>query len=814
MAVDPICGMQVEETTALTADRDGQTFYFCSENCRRKFLAAEQPQQPEKEPDETPHDCHAHSGHAGSAEPAGKTTRSKYFCPMCPDVQSDVPGTCPKCGMALESAEPAASVQKTIYTCPMHPEIERSEPGACPLCGMDLEPKFVAADGEEKETELVNMTRRFWSALALSLPVLLLAMLPMVGIGVDRFLGHTTWLWLQWILCTPVVFWAGGVFFTRGARSIATLQLNMFTLISIGTGAAYLYSVVAVLFPDIFPDDLKKSGRIEVYFEAAAVIITLVLLGQVLELRARKKTSSAIRELLALAPPTARVIRDGQEQEVPLDAVQPHDTLRVRPGEKIPVDGRLIEGSSSVDEAMLTGEPLPVEKQAGDEVIGGSFNHTGAFLMTADKVGADTLLAQIVHRVSAAQRSRAAVQKIADRVSAFFVPAVLIIAVVTLFAWMTIKPELAVVNSVAVLIIACPCALGLATPISIMVGVGRGAKMGVLVKDAEVLELLERIDTVAVDKTGTLTAGRPTLNTCLALGDWTEEDLLRYAASAEQNSEHPLARAIHAAALDRDIAIPKVDQFESITGGGVRAEVAGHQVLLGNRKLLEAQEVEGLIATNEVAEQFERQGQTVMFLAIDGLLSGLLSVSDTIKASTPAAVATLHREGLRLVMLTGDNERTAATVAQELHLDAYRAGLRPEDKQDEIKRLRGQGRTVAMAGDGINDAPALADADVGIAMGTGTDIAIESAGVTLVRGDLLGIVNAVRLSRATMRNIRQNFVLAFGYNVLGIPLAAGVLYPLSEHLLLNPMVAAAAMSLSSVSVVGNALRLRNIRLAE
>ncbi len=815
MAVDPICGMHVDESTNLTAERDGERFYFCSEHCRTKFLTAEKSLHHKEDPNKTAHECcHGHAHQGSPAEPAEKASHGKYFCPMCPGVQSDTPGTCPKCGMALESSEPVTLAQKTIYTCPMHPEIERDKPGACPICGMDLEPKFVAAGSDEDDTELVSMTRRFWLAFALSLPVLLLAMLPMVGFGVDQWLGETTSLWLQVILSTPVVFWAGGIFFMRGIRSIATLQLNMFTLISIGTGAAYLYSLLAVLFPGIFPQELKTGGSIEVYFEAAAVIITLVLLGQVLELRARKKTSSAIRDLLALAPPTARVIRDGQEQEISLDAVQKLDTLRVRPGEKIPVDGRLIEGTSSVDESMLTGESLPVEKQAGDEVIGGSFNHTGAFLMTAEKVGADTLLAQIVHRVADAQRSRAPVQKIADRVSAYFVPFVLATSVATLFVWMFVKPELAVVNSVAVLIIACPCALGLATPISIMVGIGRGAKSGILVKDAEVLELLEKVDFLAVDKTGTLTEGRPSLTGCLPSGDWTEEALLAYAAAAEQNSEHPLARAIIAAAEDRSITVPKADAFESITGGGVWAKVAGKEVLLGNRSWLKEKQIRGLDEADETAAEQERQGRTVMFVAIDGQLSGLLIVADTVKSSTPEAIQSLHQEGLQLTMLTGDNERTASTIAAELDLDAFSAELLPDEKHEQIKHLRTQGHTVAMAGDGINDAPALAEADVGIAMGTGTDIAIESAGVTLVKGDLLGIAKAVRLSRATMRNIRQNFFFAFGYNMLGVPLAAGVLYPISEHLLLNPMVAAAAMSLSSVSVVCNALRLRNIKLAK
>jgi Cu+-exporting ATPase len=591
----------------------------------------------------------------------------------------------------------------------------------------------------------------------------------------------------------------------------------MFTLIAIGTGAAYLYSVVAVLRPSLIPEAFRHEGTVHVYFEAAAVIVALVLLGQVLELRARRRTSAAIRELLSLAPPTARIVRDGQERDVPLAEVRRGDTLRVRPGDKIPVDGRLAEGRSAVDESMITGEPMPVEKQPGDPVIGGTVNQTGSFLMVAEKVGQDTVLFRIVNMVADAQRSRAPIQKVADAVAGYFVPAVLIVAAVTFVVWAVVQPQqpalaYAFVNAVAVLIIACPCALGLATPMSIMVGVGRGAQEGVLIKDAEVLETLEKVDTVVVDKTGTLTEGRPKLTEAVPAPPFGEEDLLRDAASVEQNSEHPLARAILAGAKDRNLPVPAVEDFNSVTGGGVHGTVEGKAVLVGKRSLLADRGVQNLAALDDRADALQRQGRTVMYVAVDGRLAGFVAVSDPIKASTPEAVRTLHGLGLRVIMLTGDNEKTARVVAEKLGIDEFHAGVRPEDKHDRIKSLKAAGRRVAMAGDGINDAPALAEADVGIAMGTGTDVAIESAGVTLVKGDLRGIVKAVKLSRRTMRNIRQNLFFALVYNALGVPIAAGVLYPLSAHLLLNPMVAAAAMSFSSVSVVGNALRLRTAKL--
>jgi Cu+-exporting ATPase len=820
MAIDPICGMTVDETTARRAEKDGRTFYFCSDHCRQKFLAsaASNMKEPEAHAAHEPHGHPASSSLSPSpASPKGQASAAKYTCPMHPEVQSDQPGNCPKCGMALEPARPAARQRKVIYTCPMHPQIEQDHPGQCPICGMDLEPKTFQPGAEEDDSELRRMTLRLWVAAALTVPVLALAMLPMIGVPVDRWLGSTAYLWLQLLLSTPVILWGGWPFFKRGWRSLVTRNLNMFTLIAIGTGAAYLYSLVAVLFPSLIPDAFRHQGTVHVYFEAAAVIVTLVLLGQVLELRARRRTGAAIRELLSLAPPTARIVRDGLEREVPLEEVRQGDTLRVRPGEKIPVDGRLTEGRSTVDESMITGEPMPVEKQTGDPVIGGTVNQTGSFLMVAEKVGGDTVLSRIVSMVADAQRSRAPIQKVADTVAGYFVPAVLVIAVATFIVWAVVQPQqpalaYAFVNAVAVLIIACPCALGLATPMSIMVGIGRGAKEGVLIKNAEVLETLEKVDTVVVDKTGTLTEGRPKLTEALPAAPFTEEDLLRYAASVEQNSEHPLARAIVVGAKDRNLSVPTVEEFDSVTGGGVHGTVEGKAVLVGKRSLLADRGVQNLAALDDRADELQRQGRTVMFVAVDGRFAGLVAVSDPIKASTPEAVRTLHDLGLRVIMLTGDNEKTARTVAEKLGIDEFHAGVRPEDKHERINALKAEGRKVAMAGDGINDAPALAEADVGIAMGTGTDVAIESAGVTLVKGDLRGIVKAVKLSRHTMRNIRQNLFFALVYNALGVPIAAGVLYPISAHLLLNPMIAAAAMSFSSVSVVGNALRLRTMRL--
>ena len=808
MAIDPICGMTVDEATGRSAERDGQTVYFCSEHCRQKFLGGQS-----REKSNTAAD---HKGHSQTPTSEGKASAA-YTCPMHPEVQSDKPGSCPKCGMALERSRPAAPTSKTIYTCPMHPQIEQDGPGQCPICGMALEPKTVQPDAEEDDSELRDMTLRFWVSTALSVPVLLISMLPMIGVPVDRWLGSTLFLWLQLLLSTPVVLWGGWPFFERGWRSVVTRNLNMFTLIAIGTGAAYLYSLVAVLFPSLIPDAFRHHGTVHVYFEAAAVIVTLVLLGQVLELRARRRTGAAIRELLSLAPPTARVVRDGQEREVSLEEVHEGDILRVRPGEKIAVDGRLTEGRSTVDEAMITGEPMPVEKQKDDSVIGGTVNQTGSFLMLAEKVGGDTVLSRIVNMVADAQRSRAPIQKVADTVAGYFVPVVLLSAIATFVVWAVVQPAqpalaYAFVNAVAVLIIACPCALGLATPMSIMVGIGRGATEGVLIKNAEVLETFEKVDTVVVDKTGTLTEGRPKLTECIPTSPFTEEDLLRFTASVEQNSEHPLAHAIVVGAKDRKLSVPTVEQFNSVTGGGVHGMVEGKAILIGKRSLLEEQDVQQLAALDDRADELQRQGRTVMYVAVDKQFAGLVAVSDPIKDSTAEAVQSLHDLGLRIIMLTGDNEKTARTVAEQLGIDEFHAGVRPEDKHERIKALKAEGHKVAMAGDGINDAPALAEADVGIAMGTGTDVAIESAGVTLVKGDLRGIVRAIQLSRHTMRNIRQNLFFALIYNALGVPIAAGVLYPISAHLLLNPMIAAAAMSFSSVSVIANALRLRVSKL--
>lgn len=805
MAIDPICGMTVDESTGRHVERDGQTFYFCSEHCLRKFLTTDA----KHKPIERPHH------HVKTAEHTDKP--NKYVCPMCEGVESDKPGNCPKCGMDLELTHPVSSKRKVIYTCPMHPEIEQEGPGVCPKCGMDLEPKVIESDEGESDSELNRMTTRFWAALVLTVPLLLLAMLPMVGIPLDHWLGATTHNWLQMLLSTPVILWCGWPFFERGWRSIVTWNLNMFTLIAIGSGAAYLYSILAILFPNFLPENFRHHGRVDVYFEAAAVIVTLVLLGQVLELRARRRTGAAIRELLSLAPPTARVVRGSEEREVALAEVHTGDILHVRPGEKIPVDGKLTQGQSTIDESMITGEPMPVEKQEGDPVIGGTVNRTGSFRMAAEKVGEETVLAQIVNMVASAQRSRAPIQKVADVVAGYFVPVVVLIAMLTFLVWAIAAPEQpalawAFVNAVSVLIIACPCALGLATPMSIMVGVGRGAKEGVLIKDAEVLETLEKVDTVVVDKTGTLTEGRPKLTDCVPTQHFSEEELLRLAASVEQNSEHPLAHAILVGAKDRSLKLSSVEQFDSITGGGLRGQVEGKTVLIGKRSLLSDHEVRDLGQWDDRADQLQREGHTVIYVAVDQQFAGLLGVADPIKGSSSDAVQALHKLGMRIIMLTGDNEKTAKSVADKLGIDEFQANVRPEGKLERIKALRIQGRKVAMAGDGINDAPALAEADVGIAMGTGTDVAIESAGVTLVKGDLRGIVKAVQLSRYTMHNIRQNLFFAFLYNALGVPVAAGVLYPISASFLLNPMVAAAAMSLSSVSVVGNALRLRSIHL--
>ncbi|HXU08550.1 MAG TPA: copper-translocating P-type ATPase, partial [Blastocatellia bacterium] len=732
-----------------------------------------------------------------------------------PEIQQNGQGSCPKCGMALEPATLMPPPAKIEYTCPMHPEIVRDQPGSCPICGMALEPRTVT--GEEKNEELIDMTRRFKIGVVLTVPLLLLAMSDLIpGQPVQHAISMRVLGFIQLALATPVVLWGGWPFFQRGWASVVHRSLNMFTLIAVGTGVAYWYSVIGTFFPDLFPASFRgHDGEVGVYFEVSAAIVVLVLLGQVLELRARSRTSNAIKQLLGLAPKTARVIRDnGNDEEISLDLIKPGDKLRVRPGEKVPVDGVILEGRSSIDESMVTGEPIPVEKAQGDKVTGGTVNGTGGFVMQAERVGSETLLAQIVRMVSEAQRSRAPIQRLADVVSSYFVPAVIVIAVITFFVWSLIGPEPrlahAIVNAVAVLIIACPCALGLATPMSIMVGTGRGAMAGVLIKNAEALEVFEKIDTLIVDKTGTLTEGKPRLTSIEPDAGTSESDLLRLAASIERGSEHPLAAAIVAGALERNITISDAAEFQSITGKGVVGTVDNHRVALGNSKLLEQLNIEagGLL---DRAEALRKEGETVMFVAVDGRAVGLLGVADPIKDSTAEAIRALHEEGIRIVMLTGDNRTTAESVARRLGIDEIEADVLPEQKGEVVKRLQKQGRMVAMAGDGVNDAPALAQAQVGIAMGTGTDVAIESASVTLVKGDLRGIVRARKLSRATMRNIRQNLFFAFIYNALGVPIAAGVLYPVFG-LLLSPILASAAMSFSSVSVISNALRLRKVDL--
>jgi Cu+-exporting ATPase len=738
-----------------------------------------------------------------------------YTCPMHPEIRQSQPGSCPKCGMALELLSEPIAESRIRYVCPMHPQIVRDEPGDCPICGMALEPQ--TADVETEDAELKAMEWRFWISAALSLPLFILAMgHDLYPAAVPAFLDARLLQWIQLALATPVVLWGGWPFFVRGWASLIHRSLNMFTLIALGIGVAWLYSLAATVWPGLFPAGLRTmSGMVPVYFEAAAVITTLVLLGQVLELRARSRTGAAIKMLLGLAPKTARLVEeDGSERDVPLEQVQPGQVLRVRPGEKVPVDGTVIEGVSAVDESMVTGEPIPVEKTAGSQLIGATVNGTGSLLLRAEKVGSDTLLAQIIHMVGEAQRSRAPIQKLADTVSAYFVPAVVAIAIVTLIVWSVWGPEPrlshGIVNAVAVLIIACPCALGLATPMSIMVGTGQGALAGVLIKHAEALEILEKIDTLVVDKTGTLTEGKPHLISVVPAEDGEEGELLRLASSLERGSEHPLASAIVNAAEQRGIRAATVEEFQSLTGRGVTGKVEGHSVALGTPLLMDDLGVQfGNLADR--AETLRQEGQTVMLAAVDGRAAGLLGVADPIKHSTPEAIALLHEEGVNIVMLTGDNRRTAEAVARRLGIDRIEAEVLPDQKTAAIKRLQGEGRKVSMAGDGINDAPALAQAQVGIAMGTGTDVAMESAGITLVKGDLRGIVRAIRLSRATMRNIRQNLFFAFIYNSLGVPIAAGVLYP-AWGLLLSPVIAAAAMSLSSVSVIANALRLKRARL--
>ncbi|MGA9641760.1 MAG: heavy metal translocating P-type ATPase [Terriglobales bacterium] len=856
MAVDPVCGMKVDRATArFKTEHAGQEYFFCCAACLKRFEADAAgvlagPPKPmgggaglvsigmqgmgkAAAPSTTPA-AHGEGERAGRAGSAGASEGRVYICPMCAGVRQIGPGPCPKCGMALEPESPGLAAKKTEYTCPMHPEIVRAEPGSCPICGMALE----AGDGtvEEENPELRDMTRRFWIGVGLTAPLLAIAMGSMIwpNLRMGFSFGIELWNrpieissrsilpWVELMLATPVVLWCGWPFFQRGWASIVNRSTNMFTLIAMGTGVAYLYSVVATLFPQIFPMSFRtiSSGgmgdRPDVYFEAAAAIVTLVLLGQVLELRARSQTSSAIRALLDLSPKMARVIADdGSERDIRLEDVKAGEKLRVRPGEKIPVDGVVLDGASAVDESMITGESMPVEKGSGARVIGATVNGTGALVMRAERVGSETMLAQIVQMVSQAQRTRAPIQRLADRVAEWFVPAVIGVAVVTFIAWAVFGPEPrfahAIVNAVAVLIIACPCALGLATPMAIMVGTGRGAQAGVLIKNAEALETMEKVDTIVFDKTGTLTEGKPRVKEVEVLYGKGETELLRLGASLERLSEHPLGSAVVDEALARRLLLSEPENFRSVSGKGVMGKVDGKSVVVGNAGFLEEQGITVGKPLPGIAETMRKRGDTALFLAIDGRLEGGFTVADPIKASAMATLKELKNSGMLLFMLSGDNRATAAEVANELSISNFQAEVMPEQKASIIRKLQQQGRVVAMAGDGINDAPALAQADVGIAMGTGTDIAMESGGITLLKGDLEGILRARKLSQATMRNIRQNLFFAFVYNSIGVPIAAGVLYPFFG-VLLSPILAAAAMSFSSVSVITNSLRLRNAKL--
>ncbi|MEA2115703.1 MAG: heavy metal translocating P-type ATPase [Thermodesulfobacteriota bacterium] len=813
--IDPVCGMSTEDESAFTGhEYKGTIYHFCSDHCLAKF---------KENPGaygavETKECCHGeHDDKGDHSKPTGMKHSSgahTYTCPMHPEVEQEGPGACPKCGMALEPLLPVQPASKTEYTCSMHPEIVQNEPGSCPKCGMALEPRTISLDAEEENPEFDYMRKRFIFGAILTVPLVIIAMRDMLPGGhlIGNLASAKTLGWGELILATPVVLWAGWPFYVRGVQSVINKNLNMFTLIGLGVSVAYIYSLIAVLFPGLFPATMRgPEGAVGIYFEAAAVIVTLILLGQVMELRARSQTGAAIKALLDLAPKTARKINtDGSEEDILLEHVQTGDVLRIRPGEKVPVDGEVIDGSSSVDESMISGEPIPVQKKAGDKVIGATVNTTGSLSMRAEKVGSDTLLAQIVQMVADAQRSRAPIQKLADLVAGYFVPVVIVIAAVAFGVWYFFGPDprlaYALIVAVSVLIIACPCALGLATPMSIMVATGKGATMGVLFKNAEAIETMRKIDTLVVDKTGTLTLGKPKLTGIIAAANMEENKLLRLAASLENSSEHPLAAAIVSAATEKGITIVTPEEFDSVTGKGVAGTVEGTPVLIGNLKLMN----ESGVNTDELnsrAEDMRKEGQTVMFVAANGKLIGILAVSDPIKESTPAAIKELHDEGLKVVMLTGDNRATAEAVAAKLDIDEVVAEVLPDEKAAVVKRFQGEGKVVAMAGDGINDAPALAQAQVGIAMGTGTDVAMESAGVTLVKGDLTGIVRARKLSRATMANIKQNLFFAFVYNSLGVPVAAGILYP-AFGILLSPIIAAAAMSLSSVSVVSNAIRLR------
>ena len=797
---DPVCGMTVNpEKAAGSEEFEGTTHYFCGLGCAAKFRL----------------DPAKYLGPKVEAAPSTTADMQReYVCPMDPEVSQRGPGSCPKCGMALEPAVPVVPATRIEYTCPMHPQIVRPEPGNCPICGMALEPREISV--EEDTSELDDMTRRLWISLCLVAPMLVLMVSDLLpSMPLQHWLPASAWAWVEFALATPVVLWCGWPFFVRGWQSIANRSLNMFTLIALGTGTAYAYSLVATVAPQIFPATMRGSdGQVPVYFEPAAVIVALVLAGQVMELRARSATGSAIRALLGLAPKTARRLApEGGETDVALETVRVGDRLRVRPGEKVPVDGIVLEGQSSVDESMVTGEPVPVEKASGAKVTGGTVNATGGFIMRAERVGSDTLLAQIVKMVSEAQRTRAPIQRLADRVAGWFVPAVVLAAAVTFVAWMMVGPEPrlahALVNAVAVLIVACPCARGLATPMAIMVGTGRGAGEGILIRNAEALERFGNVDTLLLDKTGTLTEGKPTFSAVVPQPGFDEDELLRLVASLERSSEHPLAPAIVEAAEVRKLSLAEVREFSSVTGKGVKGTVTGRAIAVGSADLLRDEGVDTAALTDR-ADEMRREGQTVMLIAVDRKPAGLMAVTDCVKASTPDAIRELKAAGLKVIMLTGDNATTAQAVAQKLGIE-FEAGVMPHRKAEIVRAYQARGAIVAMAGDGVNDAPALAQADVGIAMGTGTDVAIESAGITLVKGDLRAVLRARRLSQATMRTIRQNLFFAFLYNVAGVPLAAGVLYPFFG-VLLNPMIAAAAMSFSSVSVIANSLRLRAAKM--
>ncbi|HXN28103.1 MAG TPA: heavy metal translocating P-type ATPase [Candidatus Acidoferrales bacterium] len=836
MERDPVCGMTVDPTRlAAPVVYAGKSYYFCCAGCADKFRAepakysnATAPAAMQRDngmvqfsragaPATAPALAVLHENINGTEHLAQKLAAANtYVCPMDAEVREDYPGACPKCGMALEPSLPLAPATQVEYICPMHPQIVRPRPGSCPICGMALEPRTVIAEQPENP-ELVSMTRRFWSSVALTIPVLLLGMSDLIpGQPIQNLLSARATGWIELALATPVVLWSGWPFFERGWASVVNRSLNMFTLIALGTGTAFLYSVAAVVFPQRFAGTFRDmSGEVPVYFEAAAAITTLVLLGQVLELRARSRTSAAIRSLLRLSPKNARLVRaDGTELNVPLEHIQVGDMLRVRPGEKVPVDGIVTDGESAVDESLMTGEAIPVEKSAAKRVIGGTVNGTGTLVMRAERVGSQTLLAQIVRMVSEAQRSRAPVQRLADRVAGYFVPAVVLIAAITFGVWAAVGPQprvaQALLNAVAVLIIACPCALGLATPMAILVGTGRGALAGILVKNAEALETLEKVDTIIVDKTGTLTEGQPKVVAISAAPGFDDATILRIAATLERASEHPLASAILARAKEHGIGPGDSTDFQSRTGKGVLAKIGAQVAALGNRALFAELGI-SRDALEEKARQREAESETVMFVAIGGKAAGLITVADPVKATTAEAIQQLQQDGIHIVMLTGDSRATAEVVARKLGIEKVFAGVLPEQKNEIVKKLQAEGHIVAMAGDGVNDAPALSQADVGIAMGTGTDVAIESAGITLLQGDLRGLARARTLSRATMRNIRQNLFFAFAYNSVGVPIAAGVLYPFFG-LLLSPILASAAMTFSSVSVITNALRLRRVKL--